>query len=207
VTKPITRRESLSKLASIAEQQDGFFSAAQATVDGVDNKRLQRLVGQGIIERDSRGIYRFVAYPRSERDELWRAVLWPTVKRGDALGVLSHATALSLYDITTIAPQQIDITVPTSMRLRKLIPETYKLRYDSYSPTDVTTVTGLPATTLFRTLFDLIVAHEQRQFVIEAIDEGPGGGILTQKEAQRLRALIAVDPDLIDLIAATRRSS
>ena len=90
------RRSVLTALGRLADEQEGYFSAAQAARAEVDRHRLQRLAGQGIIERDARGIYRFPTYPIGDRSELWRAVLWPSTDREGVLGTLSHGTALSL---------------------------------------------------------------------------------------------------------------
>jgi hypothetical protein len=49
-------KDDLAALGETAERQEGYFSAAQAALAAVDRHRLQRLTGQGIIERDKRGI-------------------------------------------------------------------------------------------------------------------------------------------------------
>ena len=67
---------------------------------------------------------------------------------------------------------------------------------------EVTHVFGLPVTTLYRTLFDLIVSSEQHQFVAEALDESPRRGVLTIKEADELLSLRRVGPALIKKISA-----
>lgn len=197
-----SKRDTLSLLGELAEGQEGYFSASQAMSVGIDRHRLQRLTGQGILERDERGIYRFAAYPYGERGELWRAVLWPSLGRSDALGTLSHATALSLYEVSTISPSTIDITLPSKARIRRAVPPVYRLRFQDVGSMEVTHVFGLPVTTLYRTLFDLIVSSEQHQFVAEALDESPRRGVLTIKEADELLSLRRVGPALIKKISA-----
>jgi predicted transcriptional regulator of viral defense system len=192
-------RDYLSALSAIGSEQDGYVSAAQAAAAGIDRHRLQRLEHQGILERDSRGIYRLATYPHGENGELWRAVLWPSVNRSDARGVLSHGTALSLHDVSTISPSKIDIAISPGIRLRKRVPGEYRLRFQRYAPEELTHIKGLPVTTLFRTLFDLIVSQQNRQFVEEALQRAPKQGLLTNSEAERLRVLAALHPDVLQM--------
>lgn len=191
------RRDDLAALGDVVEGQEGFFSAAQAGAAGVDRHRLQRLAGQGIIERDRRGIYRFPTYPVGDRAELWRAVLWSPLRRSDILATLSHGTALSLYDVSTINPSSIDITLPRSIRIRRVAPKTYRLHFRDYDRGETTKLNGLPVTSLFRTLLDLILDSTESQFVAEALDRATQRGLLTSSEAKRLRALRDVDPALL----------
>lgn len=194
-------RSTLDALANLAQGQGGYFSTAQAVDAGVDRHSLQRLTKRGIIERDERGIYRFAVYPHGEDAELWRAVLWPSVQRGNVTGVLSYATALSLYEVSTINPATIDLSVPRSLRLRRDIPSAYRLRRQDLEPGEMTRLSGLPLTTLFRTLFDLIVLGEDRQFVVEALEAAPRRGLLTAEEVQRLLALSTVDSSMLRKVA------
>jgi predicted transcriptional regulator of viral defense system len=197
----MSRRGNLEALGNIAERQEGYFSAAQAAAAGIERHRLQRLARQGVIERDERGIYRFVVYPHGERAELWRAVLWPSIQRGNLTGILSHGTALSLHEVSTVNPATVDLSISRSLRLRRGIPPAYRIHRRDLDPGEVTRLHGLPLTTLFRTLFDLIVSGEDRQFVAEALDEAPCRGLLTMEETKHLRALSAVDPSLLQKAA------
>lgn len=200
------RRDDLAALGDIAETQEGYFSASQASQAGVDRHRLQRLTQQGIIERDARGIYRFPAYPVGDRAELWRAALWPSLGRRNIVGILSHGTALSLYDVSTINPSRIDITVPRSTRLRRKVPKSYDVHYRDLEKDETTKVNGLQVTTLFRTLFDLILESSESQFVTEALENATRKGLLTSTETKKLKALRDVDPLLIARIARDRVS-
>jgi predicted transcriptional regulator of viral defense system len=187
-------------LGDIAQPQDGYFSAAQAANIGIDRHRLQRLVHQGILDRDQRGIYRFPSFPTEDRAELWRAILWPPLRSGEVASVLSHGTALSLYEITTINPSKIDIALPP-VRIRRPVPKQYRLHFHSYKRSDITRLHGLPITTLIRTLFDLIVDSSESQFVAEALKNENVRAHITNPEAQRLRALQEITAEWITEIA------
>ena len=56
------KREWDTVLYGIAEDQAGYFSAAQARAAGLHQVRLVQLAQQGDIERLSRGVYRFIRF-------------------------------------------------------------------------------------------------------------------------------------------------
>jgi predicted transcriptional regulator of viral defense system len=194
----------LGALSEVARAQDGFVSASQADAAGVDRHQLQRLVAQGLLERDDRGIYRISPFPESERAELWRAILWPSVHRNDSRAVLSDGTALSLFEISTINPNEIAITLPRSLRLRRDSPPGVRIHRRDYEPQDLTTIYGLPVTTLFRTLADLMVDGSELQFVDEALQNAPARGLLTSKELRSLKALRDIDSRLLTILNARK---
>jgi predicted transcriptional regulator of viral defense system len=195
-----TAPDAIEALADLARTQDGLFSASQAAVKGVDRHQLQRFVGQRLLERDQRGLYRLTPFPESDRAELWRAVLWPSVQRVETPAVLSDGTALSLYEVSTINPNAIDITVPRSLRMRRDAPPGVRVRRRNYESTDLTTVSGLPVTTLYRTLIDLIVDGGGLQFVDEALKDARTEALLTSKELRNLLALRGMDEHLLSIL-------
>jgi predicted transcriptional regulator of viral defense system len=188
-------RDALDVVVELAGSQDGFFTASQVAGSGVDRRQLQRLIGQGLLDRESRGLFRLRTSNEGDRAELWRAVLWPAVQRADnPNAVLSDGTALSLYEITTINPSVIDVTVPKATRLRRDVPTAVRIHQRDYGAEDMTRVHGLPATTLFRTLVDLIEAGRSLQFVDEALENVLTHAKLTTKDATALQSFRALDP-------------
>jgi predicted transcriptional regulator of viral defense system len=195
----LSRPAVLEGLGQIASLQEGFFSTAQAQQVGIPSKRLARLVASGILDRDERGIYRFASYPDTENAELWRAVLWPSVDRSikmNALGkgVLSYGTALDLWNVSTINPATIDITLPKSYRLRRTVPSIYRIHRVDLAENEITFIRGLPVTTLYRTLFDLIIDARDQQFVDEALKNT---SMLAESDRAQLKALRIVDPSTL----------
>jgi|SRR5579872_6274338 len=194
------RAARLDKLADIASIQEGFFSAVQAAEKGVDRFALQRLVQAGLLARGPRAVYRFASYPPTDRGELWEATLWPSVGKIQRdnrrlFGVLSHGSALELHAVSTINPSTIDLTLPRYYRVRRAAPSLYRLHFADLPPTDVVkTEQGLPITTLYRTLLDLIAERSQLQFVDEALERAK---TLTGSEIQKLRALRTLDDDTV----------
>jgi predicted transcriptional regulator of viral defense system len=190
----------LEALAEVAQRQNGFLVSRQAVEAGIDRHQLQRLVAQRVLERDDRGIYRIAIFPDSDRAELWRAILWSAVQRDDALAVLCDATALSLYDVSTINPTKIDIAIPRKTRLRRDPPSMVRVHPRSYTSSDVTDIDGLPVTTLFRTLLDLITKNGELQFVDEALANPRSRGLLTAKELRSLTTARNLDPDVLAVL-------
>src|SRR5579875_498264 len=181
----------LTELSQLAATQGGFLTAAQATAAGITWQALNRL-----LEREERGLYRLSHLPIGENAELWKALLWPALDRSDGVrAVLCYGTALSLYDVSTINPKKTDVAVPRAVRIRRRTPPPpgLELHRKSYPPEDVTTVQGLPATTLFRTLADLIARKGALQFVDEALESPRTRSLLTSKEFDTLQAMRALD--------------
>jgi len=205
VASPVSdRADRYAKLVDLGSGQGGYLLASQAADVGVDRFRLGRLEGQGVLERSSRGLYRLVAHPIGDDSELWAAALWTGLRGAEPDTTLSDETALSLFDVSTINPTRIDVTIPKRARLRRRsVPSRYRLRYRNYAPKDITRIRGLPTTTLARTLLDLVLDKRALQFVDEALENAPKLGLLTKREAETLRALRFGDPALID---AVRRS-
>jgi predicted transcriptional regulator of viral defense system len=195
-----SRRDVYIALAELGSGQAGYFLASQAAAAGIDRFRLQRLERQGLLERDSRGLYRLANSPITDDAELWQAVLWPGLRDGKLQAVLSDDTALSLYDASTISPVGVDITLPKGARVRRGKPSSYRIRYREYKRSDVTRIRGLPTTTLARALLDLIVDERALQFVDEALDAAPKRGLLTSGEAMTLRALRTGDRRILEAL-------
>lgn len=198
-----TRADTLERLTEVAGYQEGFFSAAQASAAGVDRYRLRRLADAGLVERDEKGIYRFTTHVPTDRAELWRAVIWPTVGRNPKdgplpIGVLSHGSALEIYNVSTINPSKIDITVPKSFRVRRDVPSIYRLHYADFERSDLDQRDGLPVTSFYRTLIDLIVDGLDTQFVDEALANT--ATLLTPSQRDTLKALRSLDRRALDVV-------
>ena len=61
-----------SALREIALDQRGFITQRQAVEVGAVPSQLPTMYGRGILERATRGVYRFRDVPRSDEDRLDR---------------------------------------------------------------------------------------------------------------------------------------
>jgi predicted transcriptional regulator of viral defense system len=185
---PITRYpQDLEALLPLAEAQEGNFSAAQAAEQSITYRDLARLANAGHIERIFTGVYRLVRWPLAAHGDLWPMVLWGYSKQWPT--VLSHRTALALYGVSDINPSRIDLTVGRHVRFRGIPPPAMVLHRRSVAPSEMTRVEGLPCTTLFRTLLDLIVDRMAIDSVEQVLTAEPLPDGLSEDERRRLRAV------------------
>ncbi len=145
-------------------------------------ERLSSNAKIGKFSRISQGIYRLSHFPGSPHEDFF--VAW--LRTGDD-SVVSHESALSIYNLTDILPGDVHVIVPrTASRRRRGI----RLHTSRLNPGDVTTREGLPVTTIPRTIADLINSGLAYEHIENAIKEALQRGLVT-------------DSDLLD-VATTR---
>jgi predicted transcriptional regulator of viral defense system len=202
-------REWPGQLYDIAENQLGYFTAAQAQAAGVHQVRLVQLDQTGDIERVSRGVYRLARFPVSPHGQYMEAILWPQVRRPDVRGVISHVSALALYELTEVNPSKVHITLDPAIRVRRAVPRQLALHFATLSARDVHVVDGVPVTTPERTIRDVHTDHLGPALVRKAIADGRRTGRLTYALAERLaRELLgeSIDDERSAKVAARPRS-
>ena len=95
----------------LAEGQAGFLTARQARELGVDRDALAYHVRPGgRLERTARGLYRLRFFPRSPFDHA--AAAW--VASGPDESVISHESALELYELSDVIPDEVHLTLSAS---------------------------------------------------------------------------------------------
>ena len=166
-------------LYEVAESQSGYFAANQARACGFSWERLSSNVKNGRFMRVRHGIYRLIQFPGSAFEDLFVAWL-----RTGPDSVISHESALALYELSDILPTEVHIIVPRTASRRRQGIRQHTHQLDS---NEVTFREGLPVTTVLRTLTDVAaagLAEEQVRLAIqEAIERG-----LTGEEALQLYA-------------------
>jgi predicted transcriptional regulator of viral defense system len=183
-------------LYGIAEDQSGYFTAAQARAAGLQQVRLVQLAQQGDIERVSRGVYRFTRFPISRLGHYMEAVLWPQVRRPDIAGVISHQSALAVHELSDVSPARVHVTLPTAVRIRREVPKGLVIHCADLTPADVQRVEGVPVTTPARSIRDAHANHIGNALVAQAIADGRRTGALSKAEANQLeRELLNVNPN------------
>jgi hypothetical protein len=200
VGHPMNKRQWDTMLYGIAEDQAGYFTAAQARSAGLHQVRLVQLAQQGDIERVSRGVYRFARFPVSRHGHYMEAVLWPQVRRTDVAGVVSHESALAIHELSDVSPARVHVTLPTAVRIRRQVPKGLVIHYADLAPEDVERVEGVPVTTPERAIRDAHASHVGDALVAQAIADGRRSGALTTSAANRL------DRELLGTRPGTRKS-
>jgi predicted transcriptional regulator of viral defense system len=175
------------KLALIAAEQEGIIAAADAREAGIDPHRLVDMERRGTIERVARGIYRFpLLDSRPQLGQLTQATMW-----ADRRGVLSHDTALDLYELCDVNPPQIHITIPTAYRLQKAVPKLYALHKRDLEEDERTLYEGIPIVTPSRAILDGIEAGLRTDLLRQAIDNASRRGQLREPNLMRMRQRLA----------------
>jgi predicted transcriptional regulator of viral defense system len=168
------KKPNYQKLYDIAENQAGYFSSSQAKTVGFSWERLSNLTKSGKFHRIEKSIYRISQFPFSSFEDLHIALL-----KSGPNAVISHETALSLYELSDAMPGEIHITFPrTSSRRRKGI------RYHTKTITnkEITSYQGLRVTTVARTIIDLIVSGFEPVQIKKAIDQAIQRGMITKED-------------------------
>jgi len=189
------RRQWDTVLYGIAENQAGYFTAAQARAAGLHQVRLVQLSQKRDIERVTRGVYRFTRYPVSPLGHYMEAVLWPQVRRPEVIGVISHQSALAIHGLSDVNPAKVHLTLPSAVRIRRALPEFLVLHHADLAAEDVERVEGVPVTTPVRTIRDAHASHLGAALIEHAIADGRRSGHLSMVVAARLeRELLGSRP-------------
>lgn len=171
-----------AELLELAQDQHGYLRTEDVRHAGVDPKRLVDYERRGIAERVAYGVYRMKGIPPDELDEYMRAALWPM-----GVGVLSHETALDLYELCDINPAGIHVTVPRSYRTHRRVPALYRLHHRDLTNEQAGRLRGLPIVTPLRAILDGIETHVRGELIEQAIQTAEQQSLITCDGAARAR--------------------
>jgi predicted transcriptional regulator of viral defense system len=170
-------------LYEVALEQYGYITANNARELGFGPSHLVDLARRGDLDRIAHGLYRFRVVPVTMRDQLMEAVLWP---RG--LGVISHATALDLWELCDVNPAKVHVTIPKRERIRRQPPPAYAVHVRDIDPEDVTRTEGIPVVTVRRAILDGIEARLGGHLIDQAIESGTRQGLLDPSDLTEITA-------------------
>lgn len=177
---PHSSRETARSLFAKALEQGGYFTAKQAREAGYDYPHLDYHVSTGNFERVEHGLYRLTSLPPGEHDDLVRLTLWSRNRRDEPQAVVSHESALVLYDLSELLPAEIHLTVPPTFR--KDPPAGCVLHKARLARKDIEERAGFRVTVPLRTLLDVAasgVAEEQLQ---KAVTDALVRGLVRRKQ-------------------------
>ncbi len=181
-TRPSTSRtDKLQRLFELAAGQAGYFTAVQARELGYSARSLVHHVSAGHVERLSRGFYRLVGVPVSSHEDVVAAWL-RFASRG---GVVSHDTAVALYELAPSRSHEIHLTLPRDRRPRTpqataavtLHTTTVPLRRE-----EVTSRFGVQVTSPARTIADVADIGADPSVVVEATSRALATGLVSANE-------------------------
>jgi len=180
-------RKPWTELLMTAGTQGGYVTARQAGVAGYGPQHLNYHHRAGNLEKVGRGLYRVVGLPLEDHDELIRALLSTRGRDDRPRAVLSHRTALVLYDLSDLFADRIHLTVPTGFRSPPA--PGVVLHRARLKPSDTTDWLVGRITTPLRTLLDagLDVSIPTEQLAV-AIDDALEKGLISRSRLREAAA-------------------
>jgi len=176
-----SRADKLPRLFELAAGQAGHFTVAQARELGYSARSLQYHVAAGHFERVSRGFYRLVGVPAGPHEDIVAAWLRFAPRRA----VVSHDTALALYDLAPARSYAIHLTLPRRHRARNSQPATgIELHTTTVAlrREEVATRFGVEITSPARTITDVADIGVDPSVVIEATARALATGLVSSGE-------------------------
>lgn len=195
-----SRLELRRRLFSLAAEQRGHFTAAQAREIGYSHQAQAHHVRAGNWLRVGRGIFQLADWVPEIHDDLARWVLWAKGR-----GVVSHETALSVHGIGELESTRVDLTVPRGFTMRD---PAVRLHHADLPSEDVDQRVGFRVTTPERSLIDVAATLPDEDQMARAIDEAVAQGLVTVRrlrgraEAVDARAALHIERALQRLEAA-----
>jgi predicted transcriptional regulator of viral defense system len=145
---PRDRQDLRRRLAALAGEQSGHFTAAQALSVGYSYSAQKFHADRGNWLRVDRGLFRLPEWPVGEHDDLVRWSLW-----SGGRAVVSHESALAVHYLGDVNPAVIHLTVPPHFRSRP--PDGIRLHRGDLPVDDTWLYEGFRITTPLRTLLDV----------------------------------------------------
>lgn len=178
-----TRRESARNLMSLAQSQEGYFTAKQALEYGYEYPQLVYHVSVGNFERVGHGLYRLPTIPPGENGELVRLTLWSRNQKDEPQAVVSHESALVLHGLTELLPHRIHLTVPQSFRKPK--PKECILHKAKLEPEEIEEREGFRVTKPLRTIVDAANGEVSLEQLGKAIAEALERGLIQRTSLEQ----------------------
>lgn len=159
----------LSRIASLAEEQWGLITRRQAETAGVSEATLKRMTRRSTLERVAHGVYRLAGAPVPDHLALRAAWLQlapevPAWERTADQGLVSHRSAAALYGIGHLPADRHEFTLPRRRQSRRS-----DLRLHQGSIGKWIVFRGLPVTQPSRIAADLLADREDPEAVAHIV--------------------------------------
>lgn len=175
------------QLFEIVATQHGYFTNRQAISVGYRINNHPYHIKQGHWIREHRGIYRLANFLGAPDDQFAMWTLWSMNNKGEAQGVYSFETALTIYDASDVMPAKLHMTVPKKFRRSSAVPDILVLHFDDLDAQDYQVMSGYRVTTPSKTLLDIIAAETiENHLIQQAADEFRKRGLLTRQDVLML---------------------
>lgn len=171
------RYSTLTRLAAIAEDQWGLVTRRQVEDSGVSRATLTRLIGDRVLDRVARGVYRLTGVPPADHLDLRAAWLQlapevPAWERSAEHGVVSHRSAAALYGLGDLPADRHEFTLPGRKQSRRA---DVRLHVGRLTDTEWVVLRGLPVTRPSRIAADLLAEREDPESVGRLVSDAIRG--------------------------------
>lgn len=181
----LVMKSKADRLYGLAESQQGYFTSGQAVVCGYPTSSHVYHMKTGSWLREGRGIYRLARFPASDDSQYVRWTLWSRNRQGVPRGIISHETALALFELSDLMPGRIHMTVPPGFRRNSAIPEVLVLHRRELAKSDVEVRQGYCVTRPLRAVADLLDDPAVSPgHLRQALNEGLERGLITRAEME-----------------------
>ena len=168
---PADRRDLRRRLFSLASEQAGYFTAAQAKDVGYSYQAQAHHVAAGNWLRIERGLFRLAEWIPDVHDDLVRWSLW---SRGR--GVVSHETALAVHGIGEFESARVQLTVPSDFTMQD---DSVVLHHAELDAEEVQDRTGFRITTPARSLIDVAAMAPDEDQLARAVEDARKRGLVS----------------------------
>jgi predicted transcriptional regulator of viral defense system len=174
------------RLRELALDHAGYLTSKEAADAGVPQVLLVQMANRARLERVGHGLYRFPSWGGDEAVRQYHeAVLWPQAQRRLAYAVISHDSALELYNLTDLNPGVVHVTVPRKTRIVRALPSWLRIHKEELGPDDRTFEATVPVVTVARAIAQ-IAPTRGLDVVHRAVHDARARKLLREDELARL---------------------
>lgn len=178
------RRDLRRRLFTLASEQAGYFTAAQAKAVGYSYQAQAHHAGASNWLRIDRGLFRLAEWVPDIHDDLARWTLWSKDR-----GVVSHETALAVHGIGEFESARVHLTVPPRFAKQDAA---VTLHHAVVPSIDVVQRTGFRVTTPARSIIDVASLAPDEEQLGRAINEARQNGLITIKSLRSRAEVVDV---------------
>jgi predicted transcriptional regulator of viral defense system len=172
-------------LRELAGEHEGLFTAQEAEHAGIARVLVVQLAHRGRVDRVAQGLYRFPSWPTTRLQEYHEATLWPRAHRDLEYALISHDSALELYNLTQLNPSVIHVTLPPKTRISRERPTWLRLHFADVGEKDRAWEQGIPIVSVPRAIEDVASRHGA-DVIHRAVSEARERRLLREDELKRL---------------------
>ena len=182
------KNDPFAVLMNVAQDQQSYFTTKQAIEAGYADNTHPYHVRAGNWERVGRGIYRLTHLPPPEDGEMMAWLLWSRGRDEKPMAVMSHQTALSLFELGDFNPAKIHMIVPPRFRRNTQPSKAVVLHRAGLAPAELTNLRGLTVCRPLRALVDLATANPESVGDLRPVAvEARRRGLITSQDVSAMK--------------------